>query len=68
MVFRYGFAFLLCLVSAPAMAYIGPGVGAGAFAVLVGTVCAIVFAIAGLIYYPLKGLFRKLRRLRKPGK
>ena len=52
--------FLLLLVSAfPAQAYIGPGMGGGAIAVVLGILAAILMAIFGFIYYPLKRWLKK---------
>jgi ATP/ADP translocase len=50
---------LLVTATIPASAYVGPGIGVG----LIGSVLGIFFALAlmlfGIIWYPLKKLFRK---------
>jgi ABC-type multidrug transport system permease subunit len=46
--------FLLLIVSPVAHAYIGPGMGGGAIAVVFGILAAIFMAIFGFIYYPVK--------------
>jgi hypothetical protein len=49
----------LLTFSMPALAYIGPGMGAGAIGVIVGLVGSIFLALFSIFYYPLK------RRLKK---
>ena len=41
-------------LATPAQAYIGPGMGGGVIAVVLGILGAILMAIFGLIYYPVK--------------
>jgi len=43
----------------PAMAYIGPGVGAGALAAVVGVVGSIFLALFAILYYPAKRMLKK---------
>jgi len=45
---------ILLLMTLPASAYIGPGMGGGAIAVVFGILAAIFMAIFGFIYYPIK--------------
>jgi hypothetical protein len=45
---------ILLLLTLPASAYIGPGMGGGAIAVVFGILAAIFMAIFGFIYYPVK--------------
>jgi O-antigen/teichoic acid export membrane protein len=52
------------LLSKPAMAYIGPGMGGGALAVIIGFFAAIFLAFMGIIYYPIRRFFRR-RKLKK---
>lgn len=44
-----------------ALAYIGPGLGAGAIAVVLGLVVGFLMLVVGVIWYPLKRLFRRIR-------
>jgi hypothetical protein len=44
----------LLMVSMPVNAYIGPGMGGGAIAVVFGILAAIFMAIFGFVYYPIK--------------
>jgi hypothetical protein len=45
---------MLCFPSPSAQAYIGPGVGAGVVATVLGVVSSIVLLLVGIIYYPIK--------------
>lgn len=56
----------LTLLPSLAHAYIGPGAGAGTIAVVLGVIAAVLMAFVGLIWYPLKRLFRG-RSPAKPG-
>lgn len=42
-----------------AHAYIGPGMGAGAIAALLGVVGAVLLALFSVIYYPIKRAMKK---------
>ena len=55
---------LATLTPGAALAYIGPGVGAGALAAVMGVVGSIFLAIVGILYYPIK---RMLKRKKSPG-
>ena len=49
------FLFLfLILIPLPAFAYIGPGMGGGVVAVVVGFFAAFFLALWGILYYPIK--------------
>ena len=58
---------LLCAVSlcvflaAPGVAdaYVGPGLGVGAIAAFFGAVLAVLLAIVGVVWYPLKRLLNR---------
>ena len=43
----------------PAFAYVGPGMGGGAIAAIVGFFAAILLGLWGILYYPIK---RALKR------
>ena len=53
-----GIALSIVVVS-PAMAYVGPGLGLGAIAAILGVVGSIILAIIAIIWYPIKRLFRR---------
>jgi hypothetical protein len=48
------FFLLLFLFPLPAYAYIGPGMGGGIIAIIVGFFAAIFLALWGILYYPIK--------------
>ena len=48
----------LCLISMPSYAYIGPGMGGGAFAAIIGFFAAILIGLWGVLYYPIKRAFK----------
>jgi hypothetical protein len=53
-------ALLLLLALAPqAQAYVGPGLGVGVLGAIVGVVFAVLLALVGMVWYPLKGLIRR---------
>jgi flagellar motor component MotA len=52
-------AACLVLTAAPAAAYIGPGVGAGMIATVLGILTAIALAIFAVVWYPLKRLLKR---------
>jgi hypothetical protein len=47
-------SLVLLMIALPVSAYIGPGMGGGAIAVVLGILAAIFMAIFGFIYYPVK--------------
>ena len=50
---------LLALFSAPALAYVGPGLGMGVIGTIFGVLAAIVLAVFGLFWYPMKRALNK---------
>ena len=44
----------LFLVSFPSYAYIGPGMGGGVIAAIIGFFAAILLGLWGILYYPIK--------------
>lgn len=54
--------FVLFLTNFPAYSYIGPGMGAGVIAAVLGVLGAIVLVLLGILYYPIKRLIKKLRK------
>lgn len=49
------------MMPGPALAYIGPGLGAGAMAVVIGILGSIVMAVVAVIYYPVKRVLKARR-------
>ncbi|WP_119304844.1 hypothetical protein [Dongia deserti] len=52
-------ATCLVLTAGPAAAYIGPGVGAGMIATVLGILTAIALAVVAIVWYPLKRLLKR---------
>ncbi|NBD94993.1 MAG: hypothetical protein GVY11_00750 [Gammaproteobacteria bacterium] len=57
-------ALAALLVSAPAAAYIGPGSGISLLGGLWGVLVAIFLAIGAVLIWPIRYMFRRLRRKR----
>jgi len=58
-------SFLVLLgASLEALAYVGPGLGAGALAAVLGIVAGILMLVVGVVWYPLKRLYRRYRERR----
>ncbi len=49
----------LLLLSFPSYAYIGPGMGGGVIAAIVGFFAAIILGLWGILYYPIKRALKK---------
>ena len=56
-----GLGFLLSIIATQAHAYIGPGLGAGALAVMFGFIVAVGLALFSIIWYPIKRIRKKRR-------
>ena len=44
----------LFLISFPSYAYVGPGMGGGVIAAIIGFFAAILLGLWGILYYPIK--------------
>ena len=55
----------LLIISSPAAAYIGPGMGGGVFVAVLGVVGAIFLALFGILYYPVKRVIKKYYTTKK---
>lgn len=55
----------LFVLAEPAMAYIGPGIGVGMIATVLGILTAIALAIFAIFWYPLKRLYKKMSASQK---
>lgn len=58
--------FFLCMLISVvqtniACAYVGPGLGLGVIGSIFGVIVAVFLAFAGVIWYPLKRMLRKLK-------
>jgi len=52
------------LASLPTYAYIGPGMGGGIIAAIIGFFAAIILGLWAILYYPIKRALKK-RKLKK---
>ena len=52
-------SIIFCLISTSSFSYLGPGVGGGVIAATIGVVLAIIAALFGLIWFPVKRLLKK---------
>lgn len=50
---------LLLLATVSAHAYVGPGAGLGVIGAFLGMLLAVILAIAGVVWYPVKRLLKK---------
>ncbi len=65
---RHFLAVALMFGSEPALAYIGPGVGTGIIATVIGVLSALTLAVVGIVYFPIKRLLRSRRAKRSASK
>ena len=52
----------LLIISSPASAYIGPGMGGGVIAAVLGVVGAVLLALFGILYYPIKRMLKNKKK------
>ena len=55
----------LFIISMPSYAYIGPGMGGGAIAAVIGFFAAILLGLWGILYYPIKRALKTRRDKKK---
>jgi len=53
---------ILLFISTNASAYLGPGMGGGVLAAIIGVVGAILLALFGILYYPIKRFIKNRKR------
>ena len=58
-------AFLLIILPNFAFAYVGPGMGGGLIVAVLGIFVAIFLALFGVIYYPIKRMINKKKKIKK---
>ena len=52
----------LLSISSLASAYIGPGMGGGVIAAVLGVIGAILLALFGILYYPIKRMLKNRKK------
>ena len=58
-------AFLLIILPNFAFAYVGPGMGGGFIIAVLGIFVAIFLALFAVIYYPIKRMINKKKKIKK---
>ncbi len=58
-------AVVLMAYSIDASAYVGPGLGAGTLAAVLGVAAGILMLVVGVVWYPIKRVWRRFIRERK---
>ncbi|HEY7640239.1 MAG TPA: hypothetical protein VH814_10980 [Steroidobacteraceae bacterium] len=54
----------LLFCAAAAQAYVGPGLGLGVIGAIFGALLAVIMSIAGVVWYPIKRLLKKVNSAR----
>ena len=52
----------LLIISSPVVAYIGPGMGGGVIAAVLGVIGAVLLALFGILYYPIKRMLKNRKK------
>ena len=53
---------ILLSINIPAYAYIGPGMGGGVIAAVLGVIGAVLLALFGILYYPIKRMLKNRKK------
>ena len=53
---------VLLSISSSVFAYVGPGMGGGVIAAVLGVVGAILLALFGILYYPIKRMLKNRKK------
>ena len=53
---------VLLSINIPAYAYIGPGMGGGLIAAVLGVIGAVLLALFGILYYPIKRMLKNRKK------
>ena len=56
---------VLLSISSLASAYIGPGMGGGVIAGILGVIGALLLALFGILYYPIKRMLKNRKNAKK---
>lgn len=59
LIFLTVLGFFLCIEEV--FAYVGPGLGLGAIGAFFGTLLAVLLALIGIIWYPVKRMIKKYK-------
>jgi len=61
-----GAALVLSLAAQPALAYVGPGLGLATIGAIIGGLAAVVLAIVGVFWYPIRSAMKKRKAAAAP--
>ena len=53
---------IFIFISSPVFAYLGPGMGGGVIAAVLGIIGALLLAIFGVLYYPIKRMIKNRKK------
>ena len=53
---------VLLSISSPVFAYLGPGMGGGIIAGVLGVIGAVLLALFGILYYPIKRMLKNRKK------
>ncbi|MEM9843179.1 MAG: hypothetical protein AAF965_00125 [Pseudomonadota bacterium] len=59
-------AVALTLTASPALAYVGPGLGLATIGAILGGLAAVVLAIVGVFWYPIRSAMKKRKAAAAP--
>ena len=59
---KINLVIVLLSINIPAYAYIGPGIGGGLIAAVLGVVGAVLLALFGILYYPIKRMLKNRKK------
>tara|TARA_Y100000590_G_C15454198_1_gene913905 strand:- start:227 stop:433 length:207 start_codon:yes stop_codon:yes gene_type:complete len=60
--------FCLIIISSPAHAYIGPGLGIGIIAAIFGFIISLLIFIFAIFWFPIKKILKKIKHRNKKNK
>ena len=59
---KINLVIVLLSISSSVFAYIGPGMGGGLIAAVLGVIGAILLALFGILYYPIKRMLKNRKK------
>mgnify|MGYP000322433749 FL=1 len=59
---KINLVIVLLSISSSVFAYIGPGIGGGIIAGVLGVIGAVLLALFGILYYPIKRMLKNRKK------
>ena len=59
---KINLVIVLLSISSSVFAYIGPGIGGGVIAAVLGVIGAVLLALFGILYYPIKRMLKNRKK------